>query len=110
MTLVLSTPSGYNPGVFALHDLKLFIKPTETSIVYFTGLHRHGGTAPSPSPGQDPNPGAFRLTVICYPNGQIMRGRSRNSLAPWGVSDGKRHSKDVYEVLKVPPEVRYREE
>ena len=110
MTLILSTPSDYSPGIFALHDLMLFIKPTETSIVYFTGLHRHGGIAPSPPPGQNPDPTAYRLTIICYPNGQIMAGRSRNALAPWRVADRETRLKDVHEVLKIPPEVRYREE
>lgn len=27
-----------SPGVFTLHDLMLFIRPTETSTVYFKGL------------------------------------------------------------------------
>ena len=37
MALLPSVPKYYNPGVFAYHDFKLFIKPSKPSIVYFTG-------------------------------------------------------------------------
>ena len=110
MVLILSTPANYSPGTFGFHDFKFVIAPAKTSIVYFTGLHRHGGTVPLPLNSRAPNPTAYRLSIICYPNGRIMQGFSRNALAPWGaVSDRKGRSKDLVEVLKIPPEVQYRE-
>jgi len=109
-----SIPEGYNPGIFAYHDFKLFIRPLELSIVYFTGLHRHGGTAPSPSSGQPSVSWAYRLAVICYPNGPTILGESRNPLVPFvGGSivkqDAKPGDKDRKDVLKIPPEIRRRE-
>lgn len=114
MTLQLSIPDDYSPGIFAYHDFKLFIKPPGLSIAYFTGLHRHGGTAPSPPPGQPAVPWAYRLAVICYPNGQTLSGRSRNPLVPFrGFDIHKNKHKGISEnredTLKVPPEIRHRE-
>ena len=110
MTLILSTPSDYSPGMFAFHDFKFIIMLAEISIVYFTGLHLHGGTTPLPLKGQKPNPNTFCLAIICYPNGNIMQGLSRNVLAPWrAVSNKGSCSRDLHEVLKVPPEICYRE-
>jgi hypothetical protein len=114
MTLLPSVPENYSPGIFAYHDFKLFIKPLEPSIVYFTGLHRHGGTAPSPPPGQPAVPWAYRLAIICYPNRATMQGESRNALMPFrGFDSGKRDARpddnERKDVLKIPPEVRNRE-
>lgn len=114
MTFLPSIPEDYSPGIFAYHDFKLFIKPTEPSIVYFTGLHRHGGTAPSPPPGQPAVPWAYRLSVICYPNGPTMSGESRNSLVPFrgfdiAKQDTSPEDSNRKDVLNIPPEVRHRE-
>jgi hypothetical protein len=114
MTLLPSIPENYSPGIFAYHDFKLFIKPLKCSIVYFTGLHQHGGTAPSPPPGQPAVPWAYRLAVICYPNGPTILGESRNALVPFrGFDITKKDPKAVdnehKDVLKIPPEIRNRE-
>jgi len=114
MTFLPSVPGNYNPGIFAYHDFKLFIKSFEPSIVYFTGRHRHGGTAPSPPPGQLAVPWAYRLAIICYPNGPTMEGESRNSLVPFRGFDivkkgANPEGNDHKDVLKMPPEVRNRE-
>ena len=113
MTFVPSIPQDYNPGIFAYHDFKLFIKPVDVSIVYFTGLHHHGGTAPSPLHGRNPVSWAYRLAIICYPNARTMYGDSRNPLVPFRgfdiVKKNPNRSKTHKDVLKIPPEVRYRE-
>ena len=111
MTFVPSIPEGYSPGIFAYHDFKLFIRPVEISIVYFTGLHRHGGTAPSPPLGQHLSPWAYRLAIICYPNARTLQGESRNALVPFpGLTTAKNCKPGSYkDVLKIPPEVRNRE-
>jgi hypothetical protein len=112
MTLLLSVPENYNPGIFAYHDFKLFIRPLKPSIVYFTGLHRHGGTAPSPPHGHPIIPWAYRLTIICYPNGPTMAGESRNPLVPfYGFDVVKKEvtGNNRSDVLKMPPEIRFRE-
>lgn len=115
MTLVPNIPENYSPGIFAYHDFKLFIQPLKPSIVYFTGLHRHGGTAPSPPPNQPTVPWAYRLAIICYPNGPTIQGKSRNALVPFCGFDivtkkeprpGDNNRRDV---LKMPPEIRNRE-
>ena len=115
MALLPSVPSTYSCGIFAYHDFKIFIAPTEPSIVYFTGLHRHGGTAPAPLSGQKAVKWAYRLSVICYPNGPTLRGESRHSLAPFSGFDVVKKDGEVIEkvqhkaVLKLPPEIRRRE-
>ena len=110
LTLIPSIPDSYKPGHFAYHDYMIYIAPTTISLIFFTGLHFHGGTAPSPPPGILPAPSAYRLGIVCYPNGKIMQGESRNALAPFcgsGTKGEKNHQhKDV---LKIPPEVRNRE-
>jgi len=98
MALLPSVPDDYSMGIFAYHDFKIFMKPTGSSIVFFTGRHRHGGTAPSPPPGVQSKKWAYRLTVICYPNAATIRGTSRLSLHP---SPGG-------EVYNLPPEIRFR--
>ena len=100
MALLPSVPKGYSMGIFAVHDLLSFIKPNGPSIVYFSGRHRHGGTAPAPPRGKDGRGSAYRLTVICYPNAATLRGTSRISLS---VIPGA-------EVYNVPPELYWREE
>lgn len=109
-TLIPSFPDDYESGYFAYHDYMVYIAPTEISLLFFTGLHFHGGTAPSPPPGIPPIPSAYRLGIVCYPNGKIMQGESRNALVPFCGSGDKgeknHHHKDV---LKIPPELRNRE-
>lgn len=113
MTLLLSVPEGYDPGIFAYHDFGIFITPENPSIVYFTGLHMHGGTAPSPPPGQLPLPWAYRLTIISYPNSPTIGGDSRNPLVPFrGFDIVKKNATEGgnrEDVLKIPPEVRFRQ-
>jgi hypothetical protein len=113
MTLLLSVPEGYNAGIFAYHDFKLFISSPDPSIVYFTGLHMHGGTAPSPPPGQESLPWAYRLTIISYPNARMMEGKSRNPIAPFRgfdvVKKNATEGSNREDTLKMPPEVRFRE-
>lgn len=115
MGLVPCVPPNYRHGIFAYHNFKMFIQPTEPSFVYFTGLHRHGGTAPSPPAGVQPDPRAYRLAVICYPNGQTMQGDSRNALVPFRGFDivvrdaNQAGGSDRKDVLKIPPEIRWRE-
>ena len=99
MALLPSVPDGYSMGIFAYHDFKVFMKPTGPSFVFFSGLHQHGGTAPSPPPGDQSAEWAYRLTVICYPNAATIRGTSRLSLFP------SPHG----EVYNLPPEVRFQE-
>ena len=99
MALLPSVPDGYSIGIFAYHNFKIFMKPTRSSFVFFTGLHRHGGTAPSPPPGKRSKEWAYRLTVICYPNAATIRGTSRLSLLPSPRG----------EVYNLPPEVRFRD-
>lgn len=113
MTLLLSVPQDYKPGMFAYHDFMVFIVLANPSIGYFTGLHRHGGTTPSPLPGHRPVPWAYRVTVVCYPNSPTMRGESRNPLVPFRGFDivkknptGDNNREDV---LKIPPEIRFRQ-
>ena len=82
MAIIPSVPKDYSMGIFALHDFMVFIKPSGPSIVFFSGLHRHGGTAPSPPPGKPSVKWAYRLTVVCYPNCATLRGSARASLLP----------------------------
>jgi hypothetical protein len=118
MALLPSVPKDYNCGIFAYHDFKVFIAPTKPSIVYFTGLHRHGGTAPSPLPDTSPMDWAYRLSVICYPNRPTILGASRNPIAPFagfdvikkGSTDNETTRTELLNgVLKLPPEIRNRE-
>jgi hypothetical protein len=101
MALLPSVPKDYTMGIFAYHDFKMFIKPTGPTFVFFTGLHRHGGTAPAPPPGEQSVDWAYRLTVICYPNHATIRGTSRLSLSPFAKGG---------DTWNLPPEVRRREE
>lgn len=108
MTQLLSVPKGYDPGVFANHDFKIFIKTTEIFTAFFTGLHRHGASPPSPPPGQPLDSSAYRLTVICYPNGKTIGGESRNSLVSFSYSDDANSEDNGRDVLMLSPEVRFR--
>ena len=137
MALLPSIPlPGYCPGIFAYHDFKIFIAPSGPAIVYFTGLHRHGGTAPAPKFDNVAREWAYRLSVICYPNGPTVQGTSRNPIAPFagfdvikvsqmGTAPSTRSNTATKDniasednttseikhsgVLKIPPEIRNRE-
>ena len=111
MALMLSTPDGYESGIFAYHDFKILIVPDDCSFVFFTGLHLHGGTAPSPSLGQQTKPWTYRLAVVCYPNSPTMTGESWNPLAPSCGFDFVENNPTTRrnDILKIPPEVRFRE-
>ena len=113
MTVLLSIPEYYVPGTFAYHDFMVLIVPTNPSIVYFTGLHTHGGTTPFPPPGRPSLPWAYRLSIVCYLNGPIMGGDSRNSLVPFrGFDIVKRNpneNKNPEDILKIPPEICFRQ-
>ena len=97
----------------AYHDFMVFIVPLNPSIVYFTGLHMYGGTTPFPPPGRPSVPWAYRLPIISYPNGPIMEGESRNPLVPFRGFDIVRRNpnenKNPEDVLKIPPEIRFRQ-
>ena len=110
LTLIPSTPDDYESGNFAYHDYMVYIAPKAISLLFFTGLHFHGGAAPSPPPGILPVPSAYRLGIVCYPNGKIMQGESRNALVPLCGLGAKGDKNPHYQdVLKIPPEVRNRE-
>lgn len=113
MTQILDVPDGYDQGIFAYHDLKIFIKPQGIYTAFFTGLHRHGGSAPCPLPGTLAEDWAYRVTVICYPNGPTMGGESRNPLVPFCGFDiykkGAATQGNITGVLKVPSELRNRQ-
>ena len=114
MTLQVSAPESYSYGGFSYHDFGIKMRGGRLVIVYFTGRHRHGGTAPSPPLGETPVPWAYRVAVICYPNGPTMEGKSRTPLAPlcgfdFVMKDPKARDCDRTDVLKIPPELRFRQ-
>lgn len=92
-------PENYGMGLFHYLEFGVFIATTQYSVIYFSGLHRHGGTAPTAPKGEEPSPSAYRFTVVCYPNYLTARGCGPTAFGPLAAGD---------RVLIIPPEMRHR--
>lgn len=91
---------GYTSGRFYIVDFGIAITPKPRDIAFFTGRHHHVGTpSRAPKGANVVSLDAYRLTLVCYPNGNTVRGTAPTSFAPLGHGDG---------VLQVTPEMRHR--
>lgn len=97
----------YNPslkgewinGLFHLLDFGVFAAPDPKSTMFFSGLHHHAGTTPTPAPGQILNGTDYRFTVVCYPSHGILSGNASTAFAPL----------PGHGVVHIPPEIQKRE-
>lgn len=94
-----SVPSSWRNGLFHLLDFGIYVAPDPHSILYFSGLHYHAGTSPTPPPGVKPTAADYRFTVVCYPSNGILTGKSPTAFAP--LPNGG--------VLHISPEMQLRQ-
>lgn len=100
MLLYPTSLAGYISGKFFMVDFAIVIVPQPRDIVFFSGRHRHGGTPSRAPKGRTfVSLDAYRLSVVCYPNGNTVRGTAPTSFGPVGHGDS---------VLQVTPELRHR--
>ncbi|KAG6818850.1 hypothetical protein H0H93_001053, partial [Arthromyces matolae] len=73
-------PENYDPGRFFLLYCGVFVQLSPNTNFSFSGLHYHGGTAPTAPPGIEPAPDAYRFVVVSYPPKGMTSGTTRYSL------------------------------
>ncbi|KAJ7776599.1 hypothetical protein DFH07DRAFT_766793 [Mycena maculata] len=73
-------PSYYEPGLFFILQLGVFIRVTQYSGLSFTGLRKHGGTPPKCPIGKELRSWAYRFVMIHYPAKRMLNGTTRYSL------------------------------
>ncbi|KAI0311291.1 hypothetical protein OF83DRAFT_1030595, partial [Amylostereum chailletii] len=72
-------PEGYFPGIvigfFFLFELGVYVELSNFKMIFFSGLRRHGGSAPRAPPGQKAVDGAYRWALILYPPASILNNK-----------------------------------
>ncbi|KLO05323.1 hypothetical protein SCHPADRAFT_839550, partial [Schizopora paradoxa] len=63
-----------HPGYFHFLELGLFVKCVNFRMVYFSGLHFHGGSPPRAEKGFDIPHHCIRWNNILYPNNSLQSG------------------------------------
>jgi hypothetical protein len=63
-------------GFFALADAGIIFELEYLSTLYFSGLHFHGGTAPTYPPGTIVSLDAHRCVLVNYPPSALLDGDS----------------------------------
>lgn len=83
MSALSDLPDGYDPGRFFILYPGVFITLSNFASITFSGLRRHGGTAPIAPPNADPKTlqWATRFTFILYPLTRATSGSQRYVLA-----------------------------
>ncbi|KAI0060625.1 hypothetical protein BV25DRAFT_1917696 [Artomyces pyxidatus] len=81
-------PPGYDPGLFHLLELGVFVKLDGFKLMVFNGLRRHGGTVPR-APVGEPHvvPWAYRCVLVCYPSSAVVEGHGISAVASLRPSD-----------------------
>lgn len=77
----LTNAEGEEPGRFHFLGLGAFITLDPLTSVYFSGLLRHGGTAPLAPKGEKAPPYAIRCVLIGYPAQAVVDGTARHTIA-----------------------------
>ncbi|KAJ7842991.1 hypothetical protein B0H14DRAFT_2586035 [Mycena olivaceomarginata] len=98
MTCNHDIPEDYDPGMFFILQLGVFIRLKCYSSMNFFGHRQHGGTPPL-SPNGAPAKWAYRWVVIMYPPQRMVNGTARVTLAALPNN----------EALIMPPEVLHTE-
>lgn len=63
-----------HPGMFHFLELGLYINMVNFQIVFFSGLHFHGGSPPRAAPGHEVPDDATRVVNVLYPNDPLLNG------------------------------------
>lgn len=63
-----------HPGFFFFLEMGLFVKMVNFTLVFFSGLHFHGGSPPRAAPGENVPADASRVVVVHYPNDPLLNG------------------------------------
>ena len=69
--------SSVHPGLFFFLELRIYIKMENYQLVYFSGLHFHGGSPPtsmSPNSLSDEDLARARVVAVLYPNDTLHSG------------------------------------
>lgn len=69
-------PRNYHPGFFFILELGIFVELNNGTGVMFSGLFRHGGTAPKCLKAGTEVEWAVRMNVILYPPSTMTDGTS----------------------------------
>jgi len=99
MTSLSRLPASYDPGRFFILYPGVYVTLNDYATVSFSGLRRHGGTAPYAPEGADDAEfeSAVRFAVINYPPQRQTGGNQRYALGT--LPKGK--------MLDVPPEMTF---
>ncbi|KAJ6576001.1 hypothetical protein DFH09DRAFT_1078357 [Mycena vulgaris] len=95
MTCNHDIPDDYEPGMFFILQLGVFIELKQYSSINFFGQRRHGGTPPLSPLGTPLYKFAYRFVVIYYPPNRMVNGTARVTLAALPNN----------EALIIPPEI-----
>lgn len=81
MTVLSDLPPGYDPGRFHFVDMGFYVILHPFTVMFFSGLHSHGGTPPLAPTGESIPSWAIRLVVIGYPPSMSTIGDVKYPLA-----------------------------
>ncbi|KAI0315189.1 hypothetical protein OF83DRAFT_1174049 [Amylostereum chailletii] len=74
-------PNNYFPGFFFLFELGIFVSLSNFKMMFFSGLRKHGGSAPQAPPGMKAVDWAYRFVLILYPLSSIMSNTGITAIA-----------------------------
>ncbi|KAI0057139.1 hypothetical protein BV25DRAFT_1920359, partial [Artomyces pyxidatus] len=81
-------PANYDPGLFHLLELGVFVRLDGFKLMSFNGLRRHGGTVPRAPIGEATvAPWAYRCVLVCYPSSAVVEDHGISALASLRPSD-----------------------
>lgn len=69
------------PEIFTILDAGIVWVLEEFGLVYFSGLHFHGGSEPTYKNKTTSSEIYYRLTLICYPPGHSLDGNAGEAFA-----------------------------
>ncbi|KAJ7179711.1 hypothetical protein C8R46DRAFT_1029153 [Mycena filopes] len=81
MTCNHDIPDNYDPGMFFILQLGVFVRLKRYSSINFFGHRKHGGTPPLCPDGVTPVKWGYRFVVVSYPPRRTVNGTSRVVLA-----------------------------
>src|SRR4051794_8071680 len=69
-------PDPIDPSFFYLYELGVCWQLKTFSVIFFSSLNWHGGSAPTYSKGFIPPFSVARVNIVCYPSSSLVDGRS----------------------------------